>query len=117
MSGTSTFNARIEYLQGHNRKTGYQVNDFEAYADESIVTCWRSYKGRIANYNHDTDVSTVVEVSNAIVSPLYFHFSHFQSRLIALSLPSSPRSTYQVLISARISSLTTKTPWTRSSGA
>jgi hypothetical protein len=67
MSSNISSVAKIEYHQGRHRPTGYVVNDFEAYADTSMVTCWRTYKGKSGNYTHDNDVTTVVNISNAIV--------------------------------------------------
>ncbi|OWY46880.1 hypothetical protein AALT_g10151 [Alternaria alternata] len=66
MSNNNTSINAIQYKSGRDRPTGYVVNEFEAFADTSLVTYWRTYKGKVANYNHDTDVATVVNVSNAI---------------------------------------------------
>ncbi|KAL1798156.1 hypothetical protein ACET3X_002193 [Alternaria dauci] len=66
MSNKTPSSNAIQYKPGRDRPTGHIVNGFEAYADTSLVTYWRTYKGKSANYNHDTDVATVVNVSNAI---------------------------------------------------
>jgi hypothetical protein len=79
MSDNNASNAKIEYLQGRSRKTGHEVNDFEAYADSSMIVYWRSYKSKPANYNHDLDVSIVVDVSNAIVSSSNFSSYSFNT--------------------------------------
>jgi hypothetical protein len=91
MSNSTTSNSAIRYKAGRDRPTGYVVNDFEAFADTSLVTCWRTYKGKVANYNHDTDVTTVVNVSNAIVSSLHFlvKFDSFQHYFVPLALSPS----------------------------
>jgi hypothetical protein len=73
MSNNTTSINAIQYKPGRDRPTGYVVNEFEAFADTSLVTYWRTYKGKVANYNHDTDVATVVNVSNSIVSLLHFY--------------------------------------------
>lgn len=70
MSSTpTTWNPSMRYVEGRNRSGDHERTLLEQYADESIVTFWRSYKGKPANYNHDVDVSTTVNISNAIVSP------------------------------------------------
>ncbi|KAI4951971.1 hypothetical protein J4E91_003433 [Alternaria rosae] len=66
MSGNTSSTNELVYRPARDRPTGYRVNDFEVYADGSMITHWGTYKGKSPNYVHDQDVSTVVKISNAI---------------------------------------------------
>ncbi|KAI4713537.1 hypothetical protein J4E89_000983 [Alternaria sp. Ai002NY15] len=66
MSNNTSSTNELVYRLESDRPTGYQVNDFEAYADASMVTHWRTYKRKTPNHVHGRDVVTVVSVSNAI---------------------------------------------------
>ncbi|CAE7032484.1 hypothetical protein PTNB85_04061 [Pyrenophora teres f. teres] len=67
MSSTpATWAPTMKYQQGRDRSQPQERTLLEQYADESIVTFWRAFKGKTANYNHDVDVATTVNISNAI---------------------------------------------------
>ncbi|KAH6882491.1 hypothetical protein BKA58DRAFT_434251 [Alternaria rosae] len=66
MSRTTSLTNELVYRPARDRQTGYRVNDFEVYADGSMITHWRTCKGKSPNYVHERDVSTVVKISNAI---------------------------------------------------
>ncbi|PZD27184.1 hypothetical protein A1F96_06968 [Pyrenophora tritici-repentis] len=65
-STPSTWTPSMKYLPGRDRTHNHERTLLEQYADESIVTFWRTFKGKPANYNHDIDVATTVKISNAI---------------------------------------------------
>ncbi|RMZ68464.1 hypothetical protein GMOD_00008170 [Pyrenophora seminiperda CCB06] len=61
------WNPQMTYLPGSLRPPLHPRTLLEQYADESILTFYRAYKPhRPGNYNHDTDISTTIRISNAI---------------------------------------------------
>ena len=64
----------MRYQRGHDRLHNRERTLLEQYADESIVTFWHTYKGKPANYNHDLNILTTVNISNAIVCPSPFFY-------------------------------------------
>ena len=70
MVGNNPWNPPMTYRPGRDRPLKATRNLLEQYADESVVTYWRAFKGKLPNHNHDTEVQTAVNISNAIVSPV-----------------------------------------------
>jgi len=90
MSNNTSSTNELVYRLESDRPTGYQLNDFEAYADASMVTHWRTYKRKSPNHVHSRDVVTVVSVSNAIVSSFHVQFHHCQYHFTSSSPSLSP---------------------------
>ncbi|RAR15163.1 hypothetical protein DDE83_001400 [Stemphylium lycopersici] len=66
MAGSNTWNPPMTYRPGHDRPLGATPNLLEQYADESVITYWRAFKGKLPNHNHDAEIQTAVNISNAI---------------------------------------------------
>jgi hypothetical protein len=77
---SGSWNPEMTYRIVKDRPKNSPTTLLEDYADSSMTTCWRYYKGKPPATKFDMEIAAAVKLSNTIVSLLSFHLHlHFHS--------------------------------------